>query len=74
MSDTITIQGVEYELFSIERGDMGGRYSKKETIALLKSKGIKVSTNKNYCYTPYVGHYALLIEKARSKEAEDLLF
>lgn len=73
MNHNFNINGTVYELFSIEQARYGG-ISKRDAIELLKSKGIKVIANRKYCYTPYVGHYALLIESARAKEAEELLF
>ena len=70
--DTIIIKGVEYVSFSIERADMGGRMSKKESLQELKTRGIKYNLSR--AYTPFVGHWAVLIEKSREKEAEELFF
>lgn len=74
MRDTISIRGTAYTLFSCERADMGGLYSKKEAVRALKDAGIKVSTNPNYCYTIYVGHFALLVEAKYRDEASNILF
>jgi len=72
MSNIITIKGVEYVLFSCERKDMGGRYSKKEAIELLKENGIKTSATG--AYTMYVGHYGLYVEAKFEDKASDLLY
>lgn len=73
MNDKITINGVEYLRYSLESANYGG-ISKSFAISQLKHAGIKVSTNRDYCYTPYVGHYALLVEAAKEKEADKILF
>lgn len=73
MSDTITIRGVKYIQYSIEMAQFGG-IAKRDAIGLLKAEGIKVSTNRDHCYTPYVGHYALLVEASREKDADRILF
>jgi hypothetical protein len=73
MNDKITIKGVEYVLYSLESANYGGM-SKKDAVDALKAEGIKVSTNPRFCHTPYVGHYALLVEASREKDADKILF
>lgn len=72
MDNIVRVGKTEYVRFSLERKDMGGRYSKQEAIALLKQNNIKVTTTG--AYTPYLGHYALLVEAEFEKKASDLLF
>ena len=73
MNDKITIKGIQYLVYSCERAEYGG-ISKRDAIETLRAEGIKVSTNRNYCYTPYVGQYALLVEASREKDADRILF
>jgi hypothetical protein len=65
------IKGVAYTAFSCLKASEGGM-SKADAIAMLKERGIKVSTTN--AYTPYVGHYALWVETKREDEASKLLF
>lgn len=71
MNNNTTIKGVEYAGFSVDRAEYGG-YNKKDTIATLKAHGIKVNTT--HAYTPYVGHWAMLVEAKYEKEVSDWLW
>jgi hypothetical protein len=66
------IKGIEYAPFTVERKDMGGYFSKKEVIEWLKENKIKY--NLSQAYTPYVGHWGILIEKKYEKRFSDFVF
>ena len=71
MYGTKVIKGVEYVSFSVEMAQFGGM-SKADAKELLKEAGIKFSFSD--AYTPFVGHWAVWIEKSRSDDAEKILF
>jgi hypothetical protein len=72
MYSTIEIKGVVYELYSIERKDMGGRHSFEDIKEWLNEQGIK--WNKSRAYSPFVGQYGLFIEKKHTKKVEKFLW
>jgi hypothetical protein len=75
MTDRITVQGVDYLLYSLKNSQHGG-INKSFAVARLKHVGIKVIVHADECFfpVPHIGHYRLLVEAAKSDTADTILF
>lgn len=72
MEQTKVIKGILCVLFSIEKKNEGGDYTRQEAMDLLRENGIYSSSMG--AQSPFVGQYGLWVEKEKSNQAEDLLF
>ena len=61
---------IVWEEFSLLKASEGGR-SKKDTLDILKEKGIICDGNG---YSPYIGHYGIRVAKQHVKKAEEILW
>lgn len=69
----VTIKGIKYTTFLMEMSRYGGM-TKETALYLLRSAGVKVSTNRDYCYSPYSNCYAILVEESKVKKANRILY